>query len=201
MSVINEVNVRLTPRIPEKKVLWHIIEQGVLSNNQRSSFAQGINNASIESKARERIWVVKRGRSITQTIDELQGLCPEEDLIFDVALSSPEHTARVPGQVNGEKIPMLIFQGKPGDLRQVEGIVAALRALHLDKDEVMPKLLQIYSILAESAFKDELPDIDTLYDSPKDFALRFIFDLPPAEPLLEDYENLNERLLAFLTSA
>ena len=48
MTVINQFNIMQKPAIPEKKVLWHILERSVISDSQKSSFAQQINNASMK---------------------------------------------------------------------------------------------------------------------------------------------------------
>jgi hypothetical protein len=184
----------------DEKVLWHILEESVVSESQRNSFTQKVNNASMRSDASERIWILRRGESIEKAMAKIRGICP--NAVFDVALSSTKHIDRVPPASEGEdEIKMLVFKGKVGDFTQVEGVITALRALHLERDRVIPALMQIYAVMKGSGYDGKVPSAELLA-SPRDFARNFIFDLPPADALpVDDISKLNEQLLKLLTAA
>jgi hypothetical protein len=84
-----------------------------------------------------------------------------------------------------------------GDFRQLEGIMASLRALHIKDRRVMAeKLSKIYEFLTGES--RDVPDIS----DPKDFARQFIFTLPPI--IIHDareLKTLNENLLRLIESA
>jgi len=200
MTALHQINASQLPAVPEEKVLWHIIDRDLLAPNQAdTSFAQKLNNASMSSDASERVYVPLRGESLPHTMRKIKELCP--NAFFDVALSSVDKIDDVPHFNNGNQVKMLVFQGQPGDFTQVEGMVSALRAMHLPKERVIPSLLMIYSAISGSPYEGELPGTELL-DDPEEFARRFIFVLPPAKPLpVDDIKELNEKLLRFLTAA
>jgi len=195
-TVIHQINILMKPAVLEGKVLWHILEEDLLAESQKGSFAQGINNASKEIDGPERIWILRNNQSIEDAMLEIRRSCP--DAVFDVALSSVEHIERVPEQGG---IKMLVFSGKVGDIRQLEGIIAALRALHRSRENVMPSLLRIYSVMKGAVFKGEIPPLSVL-DDPREFAKRFVFELPPVELIsLDDQKKMNDRIKRLLIAA
>jgi hypothetical protein len=120
--------------------------------------------------------------------------CP--DAIFDVALTDANDIAKVP-----DGVKMLVFKGVVGDFSHIEGIVAALRALHLQREQVMPSLLRIYAAMKGAAYEGKMPP-PGLLDDPREFARAFIFDLPPVTSVpVNDIPKLNARLLVLLTAA
>ena len=95
---------------------------------------------------------------------------------------------------------MLVFEGNAGDFRQLEGIIAALRALHLSRAEILHSLLRIYAAMKGEGYQGEIDE--RWLDSPLELARNFIFDLPPMDPIpVEQEQELNERLVQFLIAA
>ncbi|MFH1394911.1 MAG: hypothetical protein ABIH09_02005 [Candidatus Omnitrophota bacterium] len=200
MTIFNQINTDQKPIIPKNKILWHIIEPGLLSEAQKvSSFIQEINTASKESKSPERIWLLKEGESIEQAIDYIKGIC--SNAIFDVALSNSSHIDNVPGYVKENEIKMLVFEGKVGDFSQIGGIIAALGALHLEEEKIIPTLLQIYAAINGSCYEGKIP-LSSDLQLPRAFARSFVFKLPPAVSLpVDDIPKLNGKLLRILMAA
>ena len=96
---------------------------------------------------------------------------------------------------------MLVFEGQAGDFRQIEGIIIALRALHLERNKVIPALLRMYAIMKGEPYEGKIPPVSML-DRPRDFARTFIFDLPPVTGVpVNDIPELNKRLKEFLIAA
>jgi len=158
-----------------------------------------MNNASKESRSPERIWILRRGESIRQAVSRIKKECPSA--IFDVALTNINHIKRVPILKGEDKIKMLVFKGKAGDFRQVGGVIAALRALHLPKGDIIPTLLRIYSAMEGSLYQGKIPPPSAV-DDPREFARTFIFDLPPIRSMsVNDIPKMNEQLLKLLTAA
>lgn len=197
MTLLHEINVMQKPVIPEDKVLWHIIDPELLSASQQNSgFFQIINKASKESDARERIYIKSSKESVESVIRKLKESTP--NAVFDIALSSPKLISRVPKYEGENEIKILVFEGQVGDFSQIEGIVAALRALHLERDQAVLSLLRIYSAITGRAYEGEIPSMDDV----RDFARKFIIKLPPATKLaIEDIPKLNQMLLKLLTAA
>ncbi len=193
MTILHHINLIQKPAIPENKVLWHILERDVVSISQRSSFEQEVNNSAEKSKAPERIYILKRNESVEDAIAEIVRDCP--NAVFDIALSSEDHIEKVPGGIK-----RLVFKGGAGDVAQLEGFIAALRALHGPKEEIIPTLKRVYSILTGVACTYEIsPDI---IDDPVKFARNFIFDLPPVTPIpADEISKMNKRLLQLLIAA
>lgn len=199
MTILHQVNLMLKPVVPEKKVLWHVIEESIVPVAQRSYF-QEINNASKKSNAPERIWILRKGESIEQAISRIKEANPNESPIFDVALSSASHVRRI----KDKKIKMLIFEGRTGDFRQIEGIIAALRTLYLPKEKVIPGLLQIYNIMGATPKKGNksIEKLIKLLDNPQKFALSFVYVLPPMTSMpINDIPKINRHLLKLLIAA
>ncbi len=192
------LNNEIPPAPEENKVLWHILENGLLADEQKSSFAQQVNNLSRRSEGRERIWILKDGETIKSAIDGIKKITPEA--IFDVALSSAAHIGAVPERDGDNKIKMLVFEGEASNFRHINGMVYALRALHLENEKIMPALLAIYAALTGEKYKGEIPPL-VLLNNPREFAKKFIFVLPPAEPLpVEDIPKVNARLMEVMTA-
>lgn len=190
MSVINEVNKEISA--PEGKVSWHLIEEGVIPAQQRSAIVTQINKISRDTNASERIWILKKSESIEEAINKIREDDPRA--IIDVALSSRTHIKSVP---DDRSVKMLVFKSGGSEFIQLEGVIAALRALH--SDDALERLLRIYTVMTGRSYFNPPRNIS---EDPKEFALRFVFDLPPAKRILvKDLPKLNKRLLEFLTAA
>jgi len=199
-TVIDQMNFFQKPDIPKDKTLWHIIDNNLLSSSQISSFAQKINKASRKSISPERIWILNRDESVEEAIEKIKMFSP--NAIYDVALNKRSDIDAVPDSEGDNLIKMLVFEGGIGDFSQVGGIVAALRTLHLEQEEIIPSLLQIYSVLNNSVYEGDVPPLELLSKSPKEFARQFIFNLPPIESMpIDEIPKLNSALLEILIAA
>jgi len=198
MVVLHQINIMQEPALPQGKVLWHILERDLLAESQKNSFAQQLNNLSKKSSAPERIYVLRQGETIEKAIAAIKVACPEA--IFDIGLSSVDHIDQVPVLEGGEKIEMLVFEGEASYFRQLEGVIAALRALHLKEGERIPTLKHIYEIMNKTACDWDIPPAPIT--DPREFARKFIFRLPPITTVpIDDMPKINEKLLMLLTAA
>jgi len=195
MTVLDQIRRMQNPALPEGKVVWHILENELLAPGQESALAK-VNKLSMSSDASERIWILKRGETIETAMVAIRQSCP--NAVFDVALSDVEHISRIP---KNESIKMLVFQGGVSDFAQLGGVVEALRALYLKKEDIVPMLLRIYSVMNGKAYDRGLPPPEA-FDDPAKFALSFIFDLPPIKAIpAEDQPKMNKMLFRLLTAA
>jgi DNA-binding transcriptional regulator YdaS (Cro superfamily) len=203
LVIIREISVMQNPGIAEGKVLWHIIDNKLLAPAQRhSSFAQKINKFSLESKKSEKIWILNKNETIEDAMEKIRKFHSEKkdtdkEPYFDVALNSTDQIDQVP-----ESVKVLVFRGEVGDFSQIGAVITALRALHLHRTEIVASLLNIYSALNGTAYTGDIPSVDFIINSPKEFAKRFIFVLPPVQSLpINDIPKLNDRLLEILMDA
>lgn len=190
MAILHQINVQSA--VPENKVLWHIIEKDVIPNEQQQgSFITQINKAFRENKdAMEKIWILDDKKTIAEAVEDIRKDDP--NAVIDIALSDESHIESAPDE---KEIKMLVFKAK--DFIQLEGVTAALRALH--SDNALSALLRIYSVMSGKPFNNPP---DAISDDPKEFARRLIFDLPEAASVpIDDIPKLNERLLQLLTAA
>ena len=204
MTVLHQKNImRYAPSVGKDKVLWHLIEHDVVSDSQKSSFIQRINNASKRSRSAERLWILRNDETIYEAVERIRSFCP--NALFDVALSSSDHMENVPVLKGDNRIKMLVFEGSSNDIRQIEGIILALGTLHLPEDRAVAELKDLFHILTGTPYIngkfDDIKLREMLVQAPRDFARNFIFTLPPAEEYVDDIDELNKRLLTFLTAA
>jgi len=188
---------------PRKKILWHVVEKDVLAMGQQGSFTQAINNASKASKAEERVWIVKGDgpKAIKEAFAYIQALHPNEEPVFDVALSTKDHIKWVPTYTAGNRNMMLVFDHKDGigSITNVQGILAALRALHMPYDEGVQELLRIYEAMTGEEYRGHC-DYAYWFD-PKRLARAMVFEMPRAKPLSWDDKRAINRYLLRLVSA
>ncbi len=190
MAILHQMNMPAV--VPENKILWHIIEKDVIpEEQQQNGFVTRINKAFRENKdVMEKIWVLDDKKAIAEAIADIRKDDP--NAVIDIALGNESRIESIP---DDKEIKMLVFKAK--DFIQLEGVVAALRALH--SDNALPALLRIYSVMAGKPFNNPP---DAISDDPKEFARRLIFDLPRAASApIDDISKMNERLLQLLTAA
>ncbi|MCX5666146.1 MAG: aldo/keto reductase, partial [Candidatus Omnitrophica bacterium] len=191
MAVFKELNNGYLPAHEKDKILWHIIERGVIPREQGDTIVTQINKAFRDNDLPERIWILDENKNTSEAIAEIRAKFPNS--IIDVALASKDSINKMP---DDDQVKMLVFRGCH-DFVQLEGVIAALRALH--SQDALARLRHIYLIMTDHIFAGELPSAS---DSIKEFARKFAFDLPPAENApINDIPELNKRLLALLTAA
>ncbi len=191
MAVFKELNNGYLPTLEKDKILWHIIERGVIPREQGDAIVTQINKAFRNNDLPERVWILDENKNTSEAIAEIREKFPNS--IIDVALASKDSINKMP---DDDQVKMLVFRGCH-DFVQLEGVIAALRALH--SQDALARLRHIYLIMTDHIFAGELPSAS---DSIKEFARKFAFDLPPAENApINDIPELNKRLLALLTAA
>ena len=196
MDLIHKANLDLLPPLENGKTLWHVIPVSLIPQNanynQQTKFIEFVNRLNRDyPNVREKIRIVTDRQNLAEVV---KGLLSNPNNIVDVALDNESWIAELP------LVNMLVFKpkdGKLGDFRQLEGILAALRALHIkDRSQMKERLSKLHELLTGES--KNVPDIE---DS-KEFARQFIFVLPPIK--VENYEDLrkmNERLLQLIQSA
>ncbi len=191
MAILHQVSIEQRPAIADDRTLWHIIEEEVIPLSQRTTIVTQVNKAFRDTDLSERILILEEGKSVKDAIEEIRS--KDQNAVIDIALSSEQHIGTVP---DDKEIKMLVFKNAK-DYIQLEGVVAALRALH--SQDALPTLLRLYSIMAGQPF-DNPPD--GLSDDPKEFARRLIFDLPKAAKVpANEIPKLNEHLVQLLIAA
>ncbi|MDD5439585.1 MAG: hypothetical protein PHS37_05305 [Candidatus Omnitrophica bacterium] len=198
MTVIHEINKRLEPAIPPQKIMWHVIDHGMIDIQQLPYF-QNMNRDLDDGKSRERIRFVKAHETLAQVLEEIHHEHP--GAVIDVATNDYARLAAI----SDPAIKALVIEGAAGDFRQIEGLIAALRALHIDRLRVIPTLFHIYAALGATGKTGNENRYDTLLKlfetDPREFARKFIYILPPIERLPDDLPRLNRLMRTFITSA
>jgi hypothetical protein len=187
------VNTEFSP-VAEKKVkIAHVIPINLIPYEQRTAFMNmAYERNNVYPDAAEKIEVVNERQNLKTRI---QGLI-EAGYAVGVALDDKDDIDKLPNNVK-----MLVFErlgGRIGNFRQMEGVIAMLRALHIgDVRARNERLSRIYEMLTGESAVNVPPTED-----PREFARRFIVRLPPIK--VEDKEELkkmNERMLALLSAA
>jgi glycogen synthase len=191
MAIINEINKTLT--IDETKTTWHIIDKNVIPRAQQDTIITRLDKFDRENpKAKERILILD-DLEIVSNIIAIRD--KDKNAVINVALSSIAQVEAYQYTFGEKKVKPLVFQSL-GNFIQLEGVIAALRAL---EREDLAALLRIYSVMAEKPFKNPPTAISK---NPIEFALNFIFDLPSASSVpADDMRNMNDRLFELLTAA
>ncbi|MBI2871340.1 MAG: ROK family protein [Candidatus Omnitrophica bacterium] len=184
----------------DKKPFLHFIPATLIPENhlynQRMMFGSFVHvfNA-LSSSANERIVLIEEDR-----MNDLRAMLQtgiRNGFVVDVALDDDHYLEDLP-----EGAKALIFKsvgGVLGDFRQLEGVVASLRALHIqDYRRKIEKLSALY-VLLTGRYPQHIPSPEV---TDKDFAMIFQFDIPPVFVTdREELRRLNENLLKLMTMA
>ena len=199
MDAIHTMNLELIQPVEEGKTMWHVIPVSLIPQdpryNLRTKFIELVREMErLYPEAREKIRIVTDKQDLANVVNNL---AKDPNNIVDVALDSESLIDKLP-----DSAKMLIFEAKDGDIgdfRQLEGILAGLRALHIkDYNQRIEKLSRIYKFLTGESPKN----IPAASDSLKEFARKFKFILLPIT--IEDKEalrRLNENLLRLIEAA
>ncbi|MCX5667259.1 MAG: hypothetical protein NTY34_02980, partial [Candidatus Omnitrophica bacterium] len=188
MAIISEMEKEFA--VPDKKVMWHIIERDVIPEGQRSTLIQAVNNKfDRDNNGFERIRILRENETIAGAIAEIRS--KDQDAIIDAALSDVSHI----DAVGDEEVKKMVFTLEQGtEFIQLEGVLKALRALHYDdSQETWRVLARLYSAMSGTASQAHFyMNKDGVY----------VFNLPKINrENINDFSKLNERLLELLTAA
>jgi hypothetical protein len=191
MNAIHSLNLNLIPAVPKGKILWHVIPEELIPYSIRSKFIAAVNEMNKIPRIREKIKIVTERQDFN---DEVASLINDNNNIVDVAVDKMEKLKSLPTGVKA-----LVFEGQLGDFRQLEGILAALRAIQQNNVQT---LLSLYKMLTGEPFNGTEDDIIKNIENPMRLARFIIFNLKPIEKLSgEDLKHLNDNLLKLIESA
>jgi hypothetical protein len=138
---------------------------------------------------REKIIIGNKGESIEETIARVLKRYPNAKINAAVTDRNKQ------SELSGRNVLSLVFEAEAGpcNFRQLEGVVAALRALSRDDRET---LFEVYHLLTGSPFEGPVAqDIGELIKA-------LVFKLPPAEiKNTGDLKRLNENIITFIQAA
>ncbi len=193
MEGIHRKNVELIPPVDKGKTLWHVIPVELIPAEIASDFIamnERINKDHPELK--EKIKVVTERQELGAVLGKL---LEEPGNLVDVAARGKKDLEILP-----QGVKALIFKIPDSGFVNVEGIIAALRALHR---EDIRALLMLYEDLTGSKFTG-YPESELLkrLNDPEKLAAIIVFNLKPVELYdMEVLKELNEQLLKFIRSA
>ncbi|MCX5679481.1 MAG: glycogen/starch synthase [Candidatus Omnitrophica bacterium] len=216
IEAIGRINKDLVPPVKDSKVIYHIIPEALVpheyvgqSKTQRTVFSGVVKRWNDEyPDSSEKIVVVteeemRHPEKMIEKIKLREMELTGRDVLVDIALDDERY---LDDEAFMSKMPkdakFLVFKaegGRLGTFRQLEGILAGLRALYInDYSQRMEKLSRIYELLT-GAPPSRIPDVT---DSGRDFARKFIFVLPPIEVRdPQEFATLNGMLIASLSAA
>ncbi len=185
------INISLTPVIPKGKVLWHVVPDELVPDSIRAKFIETISEMNRVPGIREKIKVVTGRQDIS---GEISRLLQDPANIVDAAVSSADSLKNIP-----QGVKALVFEGETGDFRQLEGIIAALRALY--KNDAAT-LIKLYEILTGAIFPGATIDLQTKFANPEALAKLIKFTLKPITQIpADELKRLNDAMLGMLRSA
>jgi len=198
---IHSLNIDVTPPIEEGKTLWHIIPAKLVPGsphyNQQVRFTEFVSDINRRyPNIREKIKVVTDRQDLLETV---KGLAADPNNIVDVALDDESYINGLP-----DNVKMLVFKpvtdnlGGVGDFVQLEGVLAGLRALHIeDFGQRREKLERLYELLTG----EKVTQFPNTQDA-REFARNFIIKLPPIKVQDPDaLRRINENLLRLMEAA
>lgn len=193
---IHAANLALTPTVPDKTIICHIIADSILPAEQRSVLNK-LEIATRPRKFNEKILWLKMGgdkdfvRQVNEAMDRARKAYAREygkefedyTLKFDVACPSVDLVAKISGDTG---MKALAFESSDtGNVVQIEAIVLALRAVQSGD---MAALIRAYTAITGEEFA---PDGD---DDISTVARKIIFRLPATN--VNDYEDINDFISA-----
>ncbi|GEM_PF-6439515 len=192
MIAVNGINMELLVPVESGKTLWHVIPIDLVPFDIRPDFIHAIEAINRDfPDLREKIEVVTDRQDLAAVVERLAA---DPANIVDVAVPGADHLEGLPGNVKA-----LVFEGELGDFRQLEGILAALRALQQSNVDT---LLRLYQVLTGQSFEGDEEDIRKNIANPKQLASIIIFNLKPIEVQdFDELKRLNENLLKILRAA
>ncbi|MGB2631190.1 MAG: hypothetical protein WBD24_07340 [Candidatus Omnitrophota bacterium] len=189
MVSIHEINLKLIPPVEEGKVMWHVIPAELIPYSVRNDFVAIVSMINRKyPDAREKIKIVTERQDFYATVRDL---ADDPGNVVDVAVAAREDLAELPKMVKG-----LVFSGELADFRQLEGIIAALRALQ--QKEVLD-LIKLYMLMTGESFKGNITELQNVLEDSMRLAEFMVFSLGPVRiHNAKELDELNRRLLTFI---
>jgi glucosamine-6-phosphate deaminase len=190
MAALDSECRQLLPSVDVGKILYHVIPESLVPEQIRGEMGK---IARDTDSRRERIRIVPD----KEFVSTLGALSQDKNNVILAAAPDAKVLSSLPKGVKA-----LVFTGEIGGafgFRQLEGIIAALRALERGDAAALSR---IYRILTGSPFKGSQSDIVANIGDPKMLAMYMTFNLKPI--VVEDYtelKRLNTRLLEFIRNA
>ncbi|MFA6635991.1 MAG: radical SAM protein [Candidatus Omnitrophota bacterium] len=213
MSELHELNMDLIPPVPDGRTVYYVLPESIIPGedslasadfDQRSSFRDVFARLRRDySGNREKIIMVPDDKMdnvedvavLIERIREYEHEVSGREVEMNFALTSEKQLDLIP-----ESAKALIFEaegGNIGSIRQIEGIIAALRTLHIaDIKERNNRLSVIYRLLTEKDPPEVFPgDL-------RELARVVKFVLPPVLILDSDgLKELNDQMQIFIEFA
>ena len=192
MTRIHEMDIELIPPLEKGKTLWHVIPAELIPLSIRKDFIKMVGDLNRDlPEMREKIRIVTEKQDLTAVTAELAA---DGNNVVDVAVAGAGQLESLP-----EGVKALVFEGELGDFRQLEGILAALRALQQDNARA---LTDLYRILTGKDYTGDEADILKNIADPVALSKVIKFTLLPIR--VYDYNALdamNQRLLQLMRAA
>ncbi len=196
MDKIHKTNMSLLPPVAQDTTLVHLISTDLIPKVSRNDFMNVVRDMN-DIYQKEKIVVITDGQKHHLT-PFLVSLSHKYGTKINVtaAFSSKDDIKLLPENIK----KALVFEGELSDFRQLEGIFAALRALHQNNTQA---LLELYSILANepfTAFSED--DILACINDPEELAKKLTFFIaPPDKYDTEIFRDLHKKMLNFIQAA
>jgi len=204
MEAIHEKDKSLVPPMKDKTTMWHVFPVELIPVSIRGNFIKLVGQINDIPNQREKIRIVTEEQSLEAVLHELAG---NANNIVDVALTRAEDLKILP-----DNVLALIFKGRAGDFRQLEAMLAGLRALQVvaalkdtrpqDALRAAGILLELRYMLTGTEGTENAEFILNNINNPKKLARAIIFFLVPIE--IYDHNEiprLNRALLPKIYSA
>jgi hypothetical protein len=217
MKRLHDIDTELIPPSYDGKVLYHIIPETIIPHEyvragidtQRVAFSEAVKNWNrAHPELSEKIWIataedMKHVDKLVADIAKRERDLTKRGIVVDLALDRGSYLDDAAFMAMLPKgAEFLLFEpegGKLGNFAQLEGILAALRALHIeDFARRVEKLKSIHELLTGRS-PMQTPDPN---DSAVEFARKLRFVLPPIE--IRDpgeFDTLNKNLIALMAAA
>ncbi|MFQ5952260.1 MAG: hypothetical protein ACE5JK_02525 [Candidatus Omnitrophota bacterium] len=192
MKAIHEKNLELIPPIEAGKILWHVIPAKLIPYSIRSEFVAFINEMNQKyPDSREKIKIVTERQDFFATVKDLAG---DSANLIDAAVATKDDLRDLPKSVKA-----LVFEGALGDFRQLEGIIAALRAL---QQEDVEALTDLYMLMTGEEFQGDLHEVAGSIEDPSLLAEFLTFSLSPVKVHnVRELDRLNKEQVRFIHAA
>jgi len=192
MAEIHEMNAGLLPSVEKDKVLYEVIEEELIPVTMISEM-HSLARETENLKLRERIKIVKRKDLQSETAR----LKSDPNNIILAAVQRKYDLKVLP-----EGVKALVFTGTDGGafgFKQLEGIIAALRALERGDAAAITRL---YRILTGTKFAGKIDDLSRYMTDPQALADVISFSLDPSQAKdPAELKHLNRLLTVFLHEA